>query len=241
MCRVISVTTPASSSSGCVGDLVGVGDQRDPLEEVGEPGRDGAGVDVGRVGRRAGHRVVGELAGDRDELGEVLHPGLVLRVVGGLELVEVAGAREHRLEDHVGPLPRVDHRLELLDHRRRSPGSLVSDRVARPGASSARRSASQKVIRSRCGERVDARLGAVADAALGGVEDPAQRDLVGRVDQHPQVGQRVADLAPLVEAHPADDLVGHADADEHLLEHPGLGVGAVEHRDVAGPRRARRR
>ena len=59
--------------------------------------------------------VVGELAGDGDELGEVLQSGAVLGVVGGLELVEVAGPREHRLQDHVGPLARVDHRLELLD------------------------------------------------------------------------------------------------------------------------------
>ena len=43
--------------------------------------------------------------------------------------------------------------------------------------------------------------------------------VVGGVDQHPEVGQRVADLLALVEAHPAaDDLVGLAGADEHLLE-----------------------
>ena len=86
------------------------------------------------------------------------------------------------------------------------------------------------------GVRVDARDRAVADAALGGVEDPAQGDRVGRVDEHPQVGQRVTHLAALVEPHPADDLVGQADADERLLEHPGLGVGAVEDRHVGRPR-----
>ena len=84
-------------------------------------------------------------------------------------------------------------------------------------------------------QRLDAGLGAVADAALGDVEDAAQRDLVVGVDEDPQVGQRVLDLAPLVEAHPADDAVGQAAADEHFLEHTGLGVGAVEHGDVAGP------
>jgi hypothetical protein len=82
------------------------------------------------------------------------------------------------------------------------PSMFLRLRVARPGASAARVSASQKVI----------------DAALGRVEDPAQRDLVGGVDQHPQVGERVAHLLALVEAHPADDLVGLAGADEHLLE-----------------------
>ncbi len=85
------------------------------------------------------------------------------------------------------------------------------------------------------GQHRHARHGPVADPPLGGVEDPAQRDLVGRVDQHPQVGDRVAHLAALVEAHPADDLVGLAGPDEHLLEHAGLGVGAVEDRDVGRP------
>ena len=84
------------------------------------------------------------------------------------------------------------------------------------------------------GQRLDARLGPLADAALGGVEHPADRDLVGGVDQHPQVGQRVAHLAPLVEAHPTDDLVGLAGADEHLLEDARLGVGAVEDGHVRG-------
>ena len=57
----------------------------------------------------------------------------------------------------------------------------------------------------------------------------------------PQVGEDVADLPALVEARAADDLVGQADPDEHLLQRPGLGVGAVEHRDVAGPGRRPRR
>jgi hypothetical protein len=78
------------------------------------------------------------------------------------------------------------------------------------------------------GERLQAGLGPVADAARGGVEDPPQADRVGRVGQHAQVGERVAHLLALVEAHAADDLVRQADADEHLLEDPGLRVGPVE-------------
>ncbi len=105
--------------------------------------------------------------------------------------------------------------------------------MARPGASSARARASTKPIRSRSASSGQGRLGPLADAALGDVEDPPQVDRVGRVGQHPQVGQRVLDLAPLVEAGAADQLVGQADSDEHLLQDPGLGVGAVEHGDVA--------
>ena len=103
-----------------------------------------------------------------------------------------------------------------------------------PYASSTRRSACGKVIFSRERQRVDHRLGAVADAALGHVEDAAQRDGVLGVGQHPQVRQDVPDLLALVEADPADDLVGQADPDEDLLEDTGLGVGAVEDGDVAG-------
>ena len=111
---------------------------------------------------------------------------------------------------------------------------LAWDRVASPGASFARRSASQKVSPSRVASawmRLDR---AVADAALGDVEDPLERDDVVGVDQQPEVGQRVADLAALVEAHPADHAVGLAGADEDFLEDSRLRVGAVEDRDVGG-------
>ena len=52
-------------------------------------------------------------------------------------------------------------------------------------------------------------------------------------DDGTQVGERVLDLAPVVEARAADDLVGDADSHELLLEHPGLRVRAVEDGDVA--------
>ena len=48
-----------------------------------------------------------------------------------------------------------------------------------------------------------------------------------------QVGQRVLDLAAVVEAGAADHLVGDARAHELLFEHAALGVGAVEDGDVA--------
>ena len=50
------------------------------------------------------------------------------------------------------------------------------------------------------GVGVEAADGAVADAPLGHVEHPLDADLVGRVDHRLQVGQRVLDLAPVVEA-----------------------------------------
>jgi hypothetical protein len=66
-----------------VGQLIGVGHQRHPLEEAGDrPVRVGLLV----------------LAGDGHELTEVLDPALVLRIGGDLELVQVPGLLEDRLQ-----------------------------------------------------------------------------------------------------------------------------------------------
>ena len=116
------------------------------------------------------------------------------------------------------------------------PWMLCSDRDAEPGRLLGPLEPCPEGDPLALGVRVDALDRPVADAALGGVEDAAQRDRVVGVDEHAEVGERVADLAAFVEAHPADDLVGQPDADEHLLEHSGLGVGAVEDRDVGRPR-----
>ena len=78
-------------------------------------------------------------------------------------------------------------------------------------------------------------IGAVADAPLGHVEHPLHRHLVDRVDHRLQVGEGVLDLAPVVEAGAADDLVRDADAEQRLLHDPALGVGAVEDGAVAPP------
>ncbi len=51
----------------------------------------------------------------------------------------------------------------------------------------------------------------------------------------PQVGQRVLDLAPLVEAGAAHELVAQPVAQERLLDGSALGVGAVHDRDVLQP------
>ena len=81
MCSVISVTTPSPSSG--IWSVSATSETRS--RKSASPGVDDAGVDVGRVGGRTGDRVLGELAGDGDELAEVLQAGLVLRVVGLLQ------------------------------------------------------------------------------------------------------------------------------------------------------------
>ena len=79
---------------------------------------------------------------------------------------------------------------------------------------------------------------ALADAASRNVDDAAQADIVVRVDDQLEVGQRVLDFFALVEPDAADDLVGNAVAHQRVFNRARLGVGAVEdgdHRvDVAG-------
>ncbi len=209
-----------------VRDLVGVGDQRDLFEEVGQ--RD----------RFPLPALLLELQGHGGEFLEVLDAGLVLRVGGGLQLGEVAGAFEDGFQDGRRAGAGLDDRAQVL-HQRVEP----LDGVRRPRGHAVRLVDAAQRLREAdplaLGEGVDHGLGAVADAALGHVEDAAQRDGVLRVGQHPQVGEDVPDLLALVEADTADDLVGQADADEDLFEDTGLGVGPVEDGDVAGLRLAR--
>ena len=71
-----------------------------------------------------------------------------------------------------------------------------------------------------------------ADAAARRVDDALDAHLVGRVHDHLEVGHDIADLGAVEESRAADDLVGHARAQEHIFEDTRLGVGAVEHGDI---------
>ena len=96
--------------------------------------------------------------------------------------------------------------------------------------SSIARGGEQERLLRGAGEGVDVGDGLVAEAALGDVDDAFEGEVVGRLGDQAQVGERVADLGALVEAEAADDLVGEADGDEALLELAGLELGADEDR-----------
>ena len=68
---------------------------------------------------------------------------------------------------------------------------------------------------------------ALPDAARRHVDDALEGGHVVVVAQDAQVGQRVLDLAALVEARATDQLVAQAVAQEGLLDGAALGVGAV--------------
>ena len=72
---------------------------------------------------------------------------------------------------------------------------------------------------------------ALADPARRHVDHPPEADVVVRVDDELQVGERVLDFLALVEPHAADDLVGEPLAHQRVLDRSRLRVGPIEHRD----------
>ncbi len=77
--------------------------------------------------------------------------------------------------------------------------------------------------------------GALADAARGHVDDALEGRHVVVVAQGAQVGQRILDLAALVEAGATDQLIAQAIAQERFLDGAALGIGAIHDRHVLQP------
>ena len=72
----------------------------------------------------------------------------------------------------------------------------------------------------------------IAEAALGRIDDALEGEVVVGLGDAAQVGQRVADLEPLVEARAADHPIGQPERDEALLELAHLERGAHQDRDL---------
>ena len=72
----------------------------------------------------------------------------------------------------------------------------------------------------------------VAQAALGRVDDALEGEIVGRLRDHAQIGERVADLHALVKPRPADDAIGQAELDEAVFEFAHLERGAHQNGDL---------
>ena len=78
-----------------------------------------------------------------------------------------------------------------------------------------------------------------AQAAPGQIVDALEGEIVVRLGDAAQIGQRVADFGPLVESRSADHLIGDAERDEALLELAHLERGAHENGDLARAKRRR--
>ena len=89
---------------------------------------------------------------------------------------------------------------------------------------------------------VDARFvfkffdGFSADAAGRFVDDALQSQVVGRLQNHPQIGEGVANFRPFVKFRSADNLIGDGFGNEFFFKFPGLRSGADKngHLAVAG-------
>ena len=72
----------------------------------------------------------------------------------------------------------------------------------------------------------------VAEPALGHVDDALEGEIVRRRHHDAEIGQRVADFLPLVEARPADHAIGQPERHEAVLELAHLERRAHQDRDL---------
>ena len=156
---------------------------------------------------------------DLDKLLEVLDAPLRLDRALGLERLDVARLREHRLQqvtdrDALGS-PRA-RSSSIVSMKRRS---ALTAAVPRPGTRRAPpRPPTPRCRASRRGDH--ARERCLADAAPRRVGDAREAHHVEGVGEQRQVGDRVLDLGALVELGAADHLVGDLAAHERVLQHP---------------------
>src|SRR5919106_1804307 len=145
------------------------------------------------------------LAGDADELHEILDPPLRLDGPLRLERLEVTAALEDALQEL------RDGQLERPRHERLHQRAQALDRLERRRAHARLLRLGERLpegdpLRVRVG--LEARERGVADPAPRPVGDACERDRIVRVVDRLEVSDGVLDFCALVEARPADHLVG---------------------------------
>ena len=221
--------------------VVEIGDQRDRLEEgldarqalgdhdVTRRGIGGAHPgDAGQSGDVAGVERHVELAAHPHQLLQVLDPAARLDRTLGLELGQVAGLFEDRL-DRRGDAVRghgldAGHQLEQIADAAQCLAAHAG--IGGVGESLAERHPGTLRVRR---DPVDRR---VPHPTFGRVDHASPAHFVVRIHERAQVGKDVLDLATVVELHPTHDAVRHPGAHEGLLDDATLRVGAVEDGDV---------
>ena len=165
------------------------------------------------------------------QLLDVLDPSLRLDGAQLLELREVAGLLCRELHH-----PSRSGAVGEMAGDRRHHGGESGDRALRARGERrdlldpAARLHHVDVLRAR--ERLHRGHGGVPDPSLRRVDGAPERDHVLRIGEELEVGEDVLDLLALVEAHPAEDAVGHPDPHQDVLDHSRLRVGPIEDRDV---------
>src|SRR5439155_26256722 len=84
-------------------------------------------------------------------------------------------------------------------------------------------------------QRVQLLHGRGADAAPRRIQDTLEGEVVGRLVDQTEIGERVADLLALIKARPANHAVWQCQGNEPLFELARLESGAHQDRDLAQP------
>ena len=212
-------------------DLVRVGPEGHGVEKA----RDRRVVPLAAV--RGGPLV---LAGGREELVEVLAPGLVLRVEG--VLVELREARLLQRKRHrgagAGALRRPEVR-EALHERRGTRSRAFRARSVIPEGSASSAARSETSFSAACASSASS---VAAPTPRAGTFTTRRNDTSSAgFRARRRYARSVLDLGPFVEFRPADEEVREVRAQELVLEGPGLGVRPEEDRHLALRTRAARR
>ena len=171
-----------------------------------------------------------ELLHAGDQLFQIFQPARRIGRFVGLPHGGVSGFVEHgagklrmrNAPDQIAPAGKIAHQS--------------AQRVARPGRDVVGVDQPQRRFGQRhsCGpgnlvQRFQRRR---AEAATGRVDDALEGEVVIRLGDYPQIGQRIADLHAFVETRPADHPVRDAQRDQPLLELAHLEAGAHQDGDL---------
>ena len=213
--------------------IVDVGQERDLLQKACQRGAGGAALRHALQRRRVltvllfGPLLIGHDLGD--EFVDILQPLLGILFPGVAEVFFITRGLEDLL-DQIFQTVLLCKAAQFVDQFRKGPqlfqsGCPQACRLCLKERRKQRDPPAGRIIR----KAVD---GGLADAPARHVDDAAQRQIILPVLDGLEIGQDVPDLPALIEVGPSDDVVGHRMVEELFLQESGLGIGAIEHRDV---------
>ena len=71
-----------------------------------------------------------------------------------------------------------------------------------------------------------------SDSPFGNIDDSLYRQIILRIIQYFQITEQILDLLSGIEIDSADNLIGNIRHQEFFLKQPGLGIGAVQNREI---------
>jgi len=74
--------------------------------------------------------------------------------------------------------------------------------------------------------------GGFADLAFGHIDHPQGADGIGRVGDELEIGHHIANFLAVIKVETANHLISDVGPPKGIFQHTGLGVGAVQNRDI---------